>query len=161
MRVSRFSVENTLSHSSEKFRRRILQCLISFGYRETLGLRGGVGGLRFSVEVVFVSEYRNISQMNLSVMVFRNYPVAKKFMDKSGEGYQGFPSNIFCLTLPKIFVGGTFSVSLIPGIDKFDASEGFVTIFCQKDFVSLAKIFVEELFCGVFQKFSGSEKFYG
>ena len=44
VRVSRFSVENTLSHSSEKFRRRILQCLISFGYRETLGLRGGVGG---------------------------------------------------------------------------------------------------------------------
>ena len=87
VRVSRFSVENTLSHSSEKFRRRILQCLISFGYRETLGLRGGVGGgLRFSVEVVFVSEYRNISQMNLSVMVFRKYPVAKKFMDKTGRG---------------------------------------------------------------------------
>ena len=94
------------------------------------------GGLRFSVEVVFVSEYRNISQINLSVMVFRNYPVAKKFMDKSGEGYQGFPSNIFCLTLPKIFVGGTFSVSPIPGIDKFDASEGFVTIFCPNFFVS-------------------------
>ena len=48
--------------------------------------RRGWGGLCFSVEVVFVSEYRNISQMNLSVMVFRNYPVAKKFMDKTGRG---------------------------------------------------------------------------
>ena len=54
-------------------------------------------------------------------------------MDKRGgggvSGYHDFPSKIFCLTVPKIFVGELFSVSLISGIEKFYASEGYVTIF--------------------------------
>ena len=55
-------------------------------------------------------------------------------MDKRGGGeYQDFPSKIFCLTVPKNFVGEHFSVSLISGIGKFYASEGYVTIF---DFLS-------------------------
>ena len=41
----------------------------------------------------------------------------KVFMDKRGE-YQDFPSNIFCLALPKNFVGESFSASLISGIEK-------------------------------------------
>ena len=53
---------------------------------------------------------------------FRKNPAAKMFMDKKG-GYQGFPSEIFCPTLPKTFV--------------------------------------EEPFCAVFQKISGSQKVYG
>ena len=57
------------------------------------------------------------------MVCFRKFPVAKKFMDKSGEGYQEFLSNFFCLTM--------------------------------------AKTFVEEPFCRVFQKISGSEKVYG
>ena len=36
---------------------------------------------------------------------------------------------IFCLTVPKNFVGEPFSVSLILGIENFYASEGYVTIF--------------------------------
>ena len=43
---------------------------------------------------------------------------------------------MFCLTVPKHFVGGIFSVSLIPGMEKIFASEGYVTIFCQSLFVS-------------------------
>ena len=34
--VSRFSVENFLSHSAEKFRRRTLYCFTNFGYRKML-----------------------------------------------------------------------------------------------------------------------------
>ena len=33
--------------------------------------------------------------------------------------YQDFPSKIFCLTVPKNFVGQPFSVSLISGIKNF------------------------------------------
>ena len=56
--------------------------------------------------------------------MFQKIPVAKKIIDKRGEGeYQDFPSKFFCLRLPKNFV--------------------------------------EEPFCAVFQKFSGSEKVYG
>ena len=40
-----------------------------------------------------------------------------------------FSDEIFCLTVPKKFVGEPFSVSLISGIEKFYASECYVTIF--------------------------------
>ncbi len=94
-------------------------------------------------------------------------------MERRG-GYQVFPSKIFCLTAPKIFVretssisliprtrksldkkggvsrfsveiflshgaekfpnGESFSVSLIPGVEKFYASESYVTF---SDFLSI------------------------
>ena len=58
-------------------------------------------------------------------------------MDKrEGGEYQDLPSKIFCLTVPKKFVGEPFSVSLISGIEKLYASEGYVTIFRRKFFVS-------------------------
>ena len=41
---------------------------------------------------------------------FSRVPVARKFMENRGGGkYQDFPSNfLFCLTVPKIFVGQPF-----------------------------------------------------
>ena len=63
------------------------------------------------------------------MLCFRKFPVAKNIMDKRGGGYQDFPSKVFCLTVPKIFVGEPFSVSLISGVEKICASEGYVTIF--------------------------------
>ena len=67
----------------------------------------GRGVSRFSVEKFFVSQCRKTSQRNLSVL-FQKFPVAKKFMDKRGGGKesQDVPSKIFCLTVPKISVGG-------------------------------------------------------
>ena len=38
--VSKFSVENFLSQSAEKFRRGTLKCVINFGYRKILCFRG-------------------------------------------------------------------------------------------------------------------------
>ena len=70
------------------------------------------------------------------MLCFRKFLVAKKFMDKKGGGeYHNFPSKYFCLTVPKNFVGEPFSVSLISGIEKFYASEGYVTIF-SRNFLS-------------------------
>ena len=37
--MARFSVENILSHSAEKLRRRPLWFIINFGYRKMLGIR--------------------------------------------------------------------------------------------------------------------------
>ena len=51
------------------------------------------------------------------MLCFRKFPVAKKFMDKRG-GYEDFPSNFFCLAVPKNAVGEPFSLSLISGIEK-------------------------------------------
>ena len=73
------------------------------------------------------------------MLCFRKFPVAKKFMDNRGVGggkYQDFPSKVFCLTVPKNFVGEPFSVSLISGVEKICASEGYVTIFRPSFFVS-------------------------
>ena len=45
-----------------------------------------------------------------------------------GRGkYQDFPSKIFRPIVPKNFVGEPFMVSLISGIEKFYAYEGYVT----------------------------------
>ena len=43
-----------------------------------------------------------------------------------------------------------------------EEEEGSMTIFCRKFFcLTVPKNFVEEPFCAVFQKTSGSEKVYG
>ena len=87
------------------------------------------------------------------MLCFGKFPVANKFMDKKG-GYQKFPSKIFCLTVSKNFVGEPFSVSLISGIEKFYASEGYVTIFC-RNFLShsAAKFRRGTLLCCVSKNF--------
>ena len=54
--------------------------------------------------------------------------------------------------------GESFSVSLISGIEKFYASEGYVTIFCRFFCFTVPKNLEGEPFCAVFQKNSGSEK---
>ena len=50
---------------------------------------------------------------------FRNFPVAKNFMDNGGGVYQDFASKKFSLTVPKNFAGEPFTVRLISGIEKF------------------------------------------
>ena len=76
--TSRFSVENFLSGSIEKFRSGTLLC-------------------------------------------FTTFLVSKKFMEKGGGGgkrlYQEFPQSLF-VSAPKNFVGESFNVSLISGIEK-------------------------------------------
>ena len=125
----------------------------------------------------FVSQCRNYSQVNPSVLCFRNFPVAKKFMDKRGGGsikifcrkflshsaenfrrgifyccinfgyrkslekrggeYQDFTSKIFCLTVPKISVGESFTVAIISGIEKvWIRGGGSIKIFRRKFFLS-------------------------
>ena len=60
-------------------------------------------------------------------------------MDKRGRDNQDFASKFFCLTVPKNFIGEHFGVSLISGIEKFYASEGYVTIFHRNFFVSQSR----------------------
>ena len=128
--VSRFSFENFLSHSNGKILREHFCAVFQkiSGSETVYGLEGR-GGKDASItnfcRKLFVSHCRKTSYGNHSVLCFRKFPVAKKFMDKKGEGeYQDFPWNFFCLTRPKIFVGETFGVSLVSGIEKIYASEG-------------------------------------
>ena len=53
-----------------------------------------------------------------------------------GGEYQDFPSKIFCLTVPKNFVGQPFSVSLISGIEKTLCFRGLCHDFASEKFFS-------------------------
>ena len=50
--------------------------------------------------------------------VSENFRSPKNLWIRGGRDNQEFASKIFCLTVPKIFVGAPFSVSLISGIEK-------------------------------------------
>ena len=88
------------------------------------------------------------------MLCFRKFLVAKKFMDKREREVSRFPSKKFCLTVPRKFVGEPFKVSLKSGIEKFYASEGYVTIFC-RNFLSHSaeKLCRETLLCCVSESF--------
>ena len=93
--MSRFSVENFLSHTTKTFRRGTVLCCVSenFWMRKIVWIRG-----------------KGTNQ---------------EFLRKK-----------ICLTVPKNAVGEPFSPSLISGIEKIYASEGYVTIFRRNFFVS-------------------------
>ncbi len=73
--------------------------------------------------------------------VFQVTPVAKKFMDKSGE-YEDFPSEFFSLTVAKTFIGQSFPVALISGTEQIwiRGGGGSIKIFLGKNFVSQCRI---------------------
>ena len=106
---------------------------------------------RFCVENFCVPQYLNISLRNPSVLCFRKFLIAKKFMDKREGEVSRFSFEIFCLTVPKKFVGEPFSVSLLSGIEKYYASEGYIPIFRRKFLCpTVPKHFLEEPICAVF-----------
>ena len=66
---------------------------------------------RFSVETFFVSQHRNVSYRNPSMLCIRKFPVAKKFMDKREGEVSRFPLKFFCLKVSKNAEGKHFSLS--------------------------------------------------
>ena len=128
--VSKFSVENFLSHSAEN---------LSRGESFSVSLISGIekfyaseGYVMIFCRFFLVSQCRKVSWASLQC--FRKFGVSKKFTHN--RGYHNFSPKIFCLTVPKNFVGESVSASLISGIEKFYASEGYVTIFCRFFLVS-------------------------
>ena len=109
--VSRFSIGKFWSHSAEKFRRHPFNVSENLGYRKFLCLIGGITIFR---RKFFVSQCRKISWASLQCL--RKIGVSKNFMHNNG--YDKFPWKLFCLTVPKNFVNGPFSVPLLSGIKK-------------------------------------------
>ena len=66
----------------------------------------------------------------------------RDILDKRGE-YQDFASKIFCLTVPKNFVGEPFRVSVIAGTEKvWIRQAGSIKIFRRRFFVSQCRKFL-------------------
>ena len=81
-------------------------------------------------------------------------------MGEEGGSITIFRSQLFSLTVPEIFVGEPFSVSLISCMEKFYAYEGSFVIFYGNFFcLTVPKNFIGEP--SMFHKNSGIEKFYG
>ena len=54
-----------------------------------------------------------------TLLCFKKTLVSKIFKDKGrGREYHNFPSKKVCLTVPKNFIGESFSVSLLSGLEK-------------------------------------------
>ena len=147
-------MEKLLSHGAKNFRRGILYCCISFGYRKSLDGRGG-GVSKFSVGKIFVLQCRKVRRAIFYCCISFGY---RKSLDKRGE-YQNFPSKIFCLTVRNFSVGESFTVAVISGSEKVYGQEGggeyqdFPSkIFC----LTRLKFFVGESFSVAL--ISGTEK---
>ena len=91
---------------------------------------------------------------NPSVLCFRNFPLAKKFMDKRAMGVSRFSVEIFCLTVPKKFVGEPYSVSLIR-VSKSFMLQRVMSRFSVEIFLSHSaeKIRSGSLLCSVSENF--------
>ncbi len=133
--VSRFSVNNILSHSAdENFRRRILYCCIGFGYRKSLEKRGGGWEYQVFPLKIFCLTVPKIS-------VGESFSVALIFGEEGG-GYQKFTSKCFCLTRPKFSVGECFMVDYFRELKMFgEGGRGSIKTFRQKFFVSQCRKF--------------------
>ena len=66
----------------------------------------------------------------------------RKRLYKRGGGFQDSPSKIFCLTVPKTFVGESFTVALVSATEKvWIRGGGSFKVVRQKRFVSQSRIF--------------------
>ena len=102
--VSRCSVENFLSHSAENFRRGESFSVSLISGIEKLWIRGG------SIKIfcrIFLSHSAEKLRSGTFLCCFRNFRYRKSSWIKGGgRESQDVPSKIFCLTVPKISVGG-------------------------------------------------------
>ena len=121
-----------MSHSAENFLRGILYWCINFGYRKSLEKRERGGGVsRFYFENFLSHSAQNFRSGILYCCI--NFG-CRKSLDKRGGGYQDFLSESFCLTVPKISVGESFTVALISGTAKVCRRTGEYQDFPSKIF---------------------------
>ena len=117
------------------------------------------GVSRFYVENFSFSQCRNIPYGN--PLLLHYFQVPKKFLDKGGSEFQDFPSKVFCFAVPENFARELVSVHYFRESKRFMLerviSRFSVDFFC----LTVPKILVDEPFCAVFQKTSGSEEIYG
>ena len=93
----------------------------------------------FSPNKYFDQLLQTVKNKTVLILVFKEFlqtSIRPLIFVLYAKGYHDSPLKNFCLTVPENFVGEPFSVSLISGIEKFYASEGYVTIFRRNFFVS-------------------------
>ena len=121
------------------------------GTEKIYGKEGGVS--RFCVEIFLSHSDEKCRRGTVQSFIMFGY---RKSLDErvGGSECQTFRWKILCLTVPEFFVGQTFRVSLLSGLEKFYASEGYVINFC-RNFLShsVEKFRMGTLLCCVSEKF--------
>ena len=138
--MSRLSVENFLSHSTEAFRRGTLLCCASENCweRKSLWKRNGERGVsKVSVEHFLSQTAETIRRETL--YSFNSFGVSKMFMLQ--RVMSQFSVDLFCLTVPNHFVEEPFCAVFhkISGREKVYGKEGgggSIDVFRRKFFVS-------------------------
>ena len=104
-RVSQLSAEKMLSHNTERFRRGTL-----LSFKKFLVSKNFMDKRYHDYVRNFLSQSaKKINKGTLQCS--RKFRVSKNFMDKKGGGSITISSKMFCLTVPKNFVGEPSSVS--------------------------------------------------
>ena len=116
-------------------RNRFVLCFSKFLVAEKFMDKKEVEVSRFSYEN-FLSHSAGKIRSEPFCAVFQTISGSKNFGIRRGGEHQDSASSFFCITVPKNFRDEPFSLSLNSGIEKLYASEGYVTIFPLKNFVS-------------------------
>ena len=106
------------------------------GGEKVYGKDWGVGSSKFPVENFLSHSTETFCRRTLLCCVSENFCWRKSLWKRIGEReYRCIPSETFCLKMPKSFERESFSLSLISGIERIYASEGYVAIFRRNFFV--------------------------
>ena len=158
---SRFSIENFLSHSTNKLRNgtrlSFTKILVS---RNFMNKRGGGGVTIFRPNCFFFTVPNPFVGEPFCVSESFGYQKASWIKGEGGVAreYHIYLPKIFCLTVPKKYRRGTLCRVTKFRCRKNSCLNGFCLVFLSKIFcLAVHKIFVEELFC-VSESF-GIEKF--
>ena len=136
--VSRILVKSLLSQNTKKLRRGTFLCPKKCWYRKTLWIRGGRECQQL-LSNFFVSVPKNFAVDPLSLSLYSG--MEKKICLRGLD--QGFPSKLFCLTVPKYFVEEPFFVAESFGYRKcfwIKAGSG-ITILCRSILSHCTKLF--------------------
>ena len=145
--ISRFSIENLLSHSTEKFRRGDLLCFTKFLVSKNfMDKRGGEGGREYHD---FMSKFLSHSteKFRRGTLVSENFWYRKMLGLRKGAGIRIFRQNSF-VSAPNHFVEEPFCVSESFTYRKILCLRGEYHDFLKKICcLTVPKNFVEEPFC--------------
>ena len=147
-------------HSAEEIRTETLYCVTSFGCRRNLEKRGGTQYQDFPSKIFLSHSAEKISKGIL--LCFTNFGYGKKFCFRGLCHDFRFSVEIFCLTVPRNFVGEPFCAVFhkIFGSEKFMHRIGVeYQVFPSKTFcLTVPRIFVGKPFSMSLP--SGAEKFW-
>ena len=98
---------------------------------EKVWIGGGGGASRFSVEKFLSHSAENFRRGIFHCCINFGY---RKSLEKRGGEYQDFPSKIFCLKVPNISVGESFTVAIFSGTEEVWIRGGSIKLFRRKSF---------------------------